>query len=145
MALQIPEITESIAALSVTGLTIRDVYDIPIKIDRPTLFPLDDFIAIEELVMDSFGSGDTAEMTFIYRLNYRLCYKPIGTGRNLEVVGDLVEMIAAILDAIIGIVNITGAVEIAPANNIRMGVVADPAGTSWFGCDFSFRVKEFIH
>jgi len=148
MALAIATVADSISKLSVTGLTIEDVDDMSVSIptQNPTLAPrADDYISNMELIYDSQGSGDVAQMTFRYDLNYRLYYKPVGSGIELEAFDGLVDMIALILDAVIGIVNLTGAVETIPTGTIRPGIVVAPDGTLHWGCDLSFRVMEFIN
>ena len=146
MGLAIATVADSISKLSITGLTIQDVDAMTIAINTSTnaiMAPVEGWITNFELVYDSQGSGDVAQKTVRYDLNYRLYYRPVGSNRDLLTVGGLVDMIVAILDAVVDIVNLTGAVEIMPTPNIRMGVVVAPDGSLHFGCDLGFRVMEF--
>ena len=144
MALAIATVADSISKLSVTGLTIEDVDNLSVFIaSPPVLAPMPDYITNFEIEYDSFGSGDTAQKTIRYDLNYRLYYAQVGSARKLAPFEGLVDMIAAILDAVIDVVNITGAIEIMPAGTIRPGIVLAPDGAQFFGCDFAFRVTEF--
>ena len=144
MGLALATVADSISKLSVSGLTIEDVDDMSISYNSPTLAPLDTYISNFELEYESQGSGDTALMTVHYDLTYRLHYKRIGSDRDLKAVDGLTDMVVAILDAVISIATLTGAIEILPSS-VRTGVVAAPDGTGWFGADFVFRVMEYYH
>ena len=146
MGLQLATVADSISKLSISGLVIEDVDDMHISYPdtTATLAPLDTFISNFELEYDSQGSGDMALMTVHYDLTYRLHYKRVGADRDLKAVDGLTDMVVAILDAVISISTLTGAVEILPMS-VKTGVVAAPDGTGWFGADFVFRVMEFYH
>jgi hypothetical protein len=149
MSLAITTITDSISKLSVSGLVIKDIDEIPVGVDarQPTLIPLPDFVTNFVMIRDSFGGGTTAKMTVSYTLGYRLLYKPVGAGRELEYYDNLVSMAGLIMDAILAIDTLTGLVDIEPEANgiINMGVVNDPAGNAFLGCDIRMRVKEFVN
>ena len=144
MALAIATVSDSISGLSVSGLTIEDVDNLSVFIaSPPVLAPMPDFITNFELIYDSFGSGATAQKTIRYDLNYRLYYAPVGSDRKLAPFEGMIDMIAAILDAVIDVVNLTGAIEIMPTGTIRPGIVLAPDGAQFFGCDLAFRITEF--
>jgi len=149
MALRVATISNSIAALSVSGLVLKDIDEIPAEVgDRtPILIPMPDYMTDFEMVRDSFGSGDTAKMTVQYTLNYRLCYIRAGAGRAnvLEYFDNMVSMCAAIMDAVLAIGVFTGAEDIVPVGIVNMGIVNDPADQPYYGCDLSFRVLEFVN
>jgi hypothetical protein len=117
------------------------------------MIPLPDFITNFGVDRDSYGGGSTALMTASYSVNYRLCYEPVGTNRNmsLKVYEGLTDMVGLILDAVIKIdvfnTSKTEVVDVMPAPGCvtNFGVVEDPSGKSFFGADFEFRVKEFIN
>lgn len=148
MSLQIATIANSISRLSVSGLTLLDVDEIPPVVDPrvSTLLPLPNYITDFEMVRDSFGSSD-AKMTVVYTLNYRLFYKPVGTGRitTIEGVSGLVEMVGLVLDAVLAIDTLDGAVDITPQDVTNMGIVNDPSDNQWHGCDIALRVTEFVN
>lgn len=149
MAIATATVTNSIEALTVTGLTIYDVDNIPSAVDvRQTaaLLPLPNFVTGMSVERDSFGA-DQAKMTVVYTLNYRLCYAPAGAGRNnvIEFYDGMVDMVAAIWDEVLAISTFAGAVNIFPTGVANMGVVLDPAGVGYFGCDLSFEVTEFVN
>ena len=149
MALAITTVTNSIAELSVSGLVIKDIDEVPEAVDprQPTLLPLPDFITGFELERDSYGGGSTAKMTVRYQLNYRLCYAPLGDGRTtvLEMQAGTVEMIGLILDAVLAVDTMTGNVDIQPSQVVGMGAVLDPSDNAFWGCDISFVVTEFVN
>ena len=149
MAIQIAAVANSIQALTVTGLTIYDVDNIPAAVDvRQTaaLVPLPDYIMDMEVVRDSFGA-DLAKMTLTYTLHYRLFYKLAGAGRSgvIEYYDGMVDMIAAIWDEILGINTFTGGVDMSPAGVSGIGVVMDAAQNEFLGGDLAFAVTEFVN
>lgn len=149
MALSLTTITNSISRLSVPGLTILDVDEIPAVVDMRTscMMPLPDFLTDFEMTRDSYGGGSTADMTVGYTLHYRLFYRPVGTGRivTIEAAAGLLEMVGKILDAVLAIDTIDGVEDITPQDVTNMGIVNDPSDNQWHGCDFSFRVMEFVN
>jgi hypothetical protein len=145
MAIQIAAVANSIQALTVTGLTIYDVDNIPAAVDvRQTaaLIPLPDYITDVEIVRDSFD----VKMTLTYTLHYRLFYKLAGAGRAgvIEYYDGMVDMIAAIWDAFLAIVTYTGGIDLMPVSVSGIGVVMDAAQNEFLGCDMAFQGKEFV-
>jgi hypothetical protein len=71
----------------------------------------------------------------------------VGAGRAnvLEYYDDLTAMIGLVLDAVLAIDTLTGLVDIMPLSVTNMGLVNDPADQAWYGCDFAFRVMEFVN
>lgn len=147
MALGLATVVSSIAALSVTGLSIKDMDEIPVGVEvaQPTLIPLPDFVTDWELETQSFGPGSSAKFDAFYTLNYRLCYVPVGAGQQLEYFDDMVSMFTAFFDAVIAASPVSGSIGLAPASVTNMGIVNDPAENSYYGCDISVRVMEFIN
>lgn len=149
MALAIATVITSIASLSVSGVTIKDDAAIPINAERlgAVLYPEPvDFISDIGLERDSYGGGSVAKMTFSYTLNYTFCYTPVGSGRyGLDQYSDLVNKIAAILDAIIAIDTIGGAVDIVPKRLSGVGPVPDPSGNMYLGCKIAVNIMEFVN
>jgi hypothetical protein len=148
MALAIATVANSIAALSVSGVTIKDVDEIPSAVDtrQPTILPKPDFVTGFVMERDSFGAG-SAKMTVRYVLNYRFCYKPVGAGRagQIEHYDGMVDKVALFWDAVLAINTLTGAVDIEPAGVAHMGLVNDPADNIFLGCDLAVNVTEFVN
>ena len=150
MSLSAATIADSISKLSVSGVTIKDVDQIPNEVtqyDVPVMFPEPlNFITDFEVIRDSFGADSLAKKTAAYTLNYTFCHSLVGSGRLLsDVYDDMVAKAELILDAIIANSTITGAVDIEPLNISNFGVVLDPAGHSFHGCQIQVRVMEFIN
>jgi hypothetical protein len=148
MALAIATVANSIAALSVSGVTIKDVDEIPSEVDTRSsmIIPLPNYATDWTFSRDSFGAG-SALQTVSYTLNYRLCYKLAGTGRvvTIEHYDGIIDKAALFLDAVMAIDTLTGAVDIVPYGITNMGIVNDPAEIEWLGCDLAVRVTEFVN
>ena len=149
MALQIAVITNSIAALSIAGVTIKDkdelkdgwdAFDCPLLCPRPT-----DFMTgfIEERV--SFGSGSTRQANISYVLAYRFFYAPVGTGDFLIIWSAMIDKAFAIVDAIIANDAIAGLIDLSHEDIVQSDVVEDAAGNQFIGCDIPIRVLEFVN
>ena len=147
MALAIATVVDNISKLSVSGLVIKDMDEIPGSVDarQPTLIPLPDFLTDYAMERDSFGGGSTAKMTVNYTLNYRLCYAPVGAGRPLEWFDNMVSMVGLIMDAVMAVDTLGGTVDIVPAGVRNMGIVNDPGDAGFYGCDLAFKVEEFVN
>lgn len=149
MALQIVTVTNSIGSLSVSGVKMLDLDEIPPSgaIRAPAMFPEPlNFITEFELERNSFGGGSQALFTVRYNLNYTFIYAPIGTGRTgLDLYDEVVSRAAAILDAVIAINTFSGGVNIEPVEVLEFGPVPDPAGNQFLGCRMAFRVTEFVN
>jgi hypothetical protein len=151
MALKLETITASISALVIPGVRILDLDKIPVALtarDTPCLFPEPvGFVSNFTARHDSFDSGPLAPKTVEYDITYTFCFAPLGADRafSLKAYADMVEQAFAIWDAILANDAITGAVDFQPKNNLYFGLVADPSGNKYHGCQFVFHVKEFVN
>lgn len=150
MSLQTSSIISGIAGLSVSGVTIRDLDEIPEAVpasDLPVLFP-EPGNPMSNLVVtrDTMGAG-LAKWTVTYNLTYTFCHHQPGEGYGLfDKYGDMVDKATAILDALIEAdLNANGAVELTVDNVLNFGPVLDPAGNQYHGCQFVLHVTEFIN
>lgn len=148
MALAVVTIANSIAALSVSGVTLKDLDEIPQAVlprDCPMIYPKPDgFLSGLVIEIDSFGST-SAKKTVRYNLSYMFLYCPVGTGRGLfDVYAGMVAKALAFLDALIANDALTGAIDIQPAGVLQFGPVPDPAGNLFHGCQVDLAVQEFI-
>jgi hypothetical protein len=147
MSLAVTTVCAYIAALNVPGLTIYDLSNIPVSGERimPCLFPnadnpLSNFVAERK----TFGGGSSVLADADYDLNYLFMFCELGAGRTgLDFLEAEVEMWQAIVDEIMEIDTITGAVDVWPVGNMTFGVYADPSGKQYHGCAITFHVKEF--
>ena len=150
MVLAIATICESIAALDVEGVKMRDLDEIPEEVlarECPVIFPRPDgFISSFAVERDSFGGGSTAKMTATYVLTYRFLQAPVASGRGLfEVYNKMVINAFAFLDAVIAVDVMSGLIDIQVNNTLNFGPVSDPAGNIFHGCDIELQVMEFIN
>ena len=150
MTLAISTICDSISSLSVSGLTIKDLNEIPEAItgrDCPVIYPKPDgFVTNFEMVRNSFGGGSTAKMTVTYDLTYRLLGAPLASGRGLfDSYSMMVEKVYAFIDAILMIDTMDGLIDIVPADATAFGPVSDPAGGMFHGAGVILYVMEFVN
>jgi hypothetical protein len=147
MTLAITTVFTSIASLTVAGVTIKDLGDIPPSGERitPILFP-DAEHPLSNYTDErmSYGGGSSALMDVDYDLNYIFLYSKIGGGRTgLDYLEGWMGKVQLIIDAVIGIDTINGAVDIRVSNVGDAITMTDPAGNNYLGCFFTFHVKEF--
>ena len=146
MTLAISTVCSSIADLHIVGVKICDLSNVPPAGKRilPILFP-DPDNPISNFTNErmSQGGGSSALEDVEYDLNYMFIYSELGAGRTgLDYLEKCVEQVQEILDAIIGIDTITGAVDIMPYP-FNIQVIQDPSGKNYIGCTLVFHVKEF--
>ena len=146
----IATITNSIAAVSVSGLTIKDIDEIPQSAnnrDCPLLVPdPDNFVTGFNANPDTFGAGSNRKWTVGYTLNYLLLYAVVGSGRTtvLEKYSGMVSMAFAFYDALFAVSDLTGSVDFEPGSVNRFDIVT-LAGASFHSCGVSLNVKEFVN
>lgn len=147
MTLAISTVIASIADLTVTGLSICDLTDIPVSALRltPIMIPIPgqevtEFTATRE----TFGGGSSALVDCDYDLNYYLLYCEAASGRTgLDYEQNRLEMVQAIWDAVLAIDTLTGAIDIWPKGGVNFVTLQDPSGNQFLGCQLVFHVKEF--
>ena len=154
MALSADTIASSIATLSVPGVTVLGLDEIPETVtgrDCPLMYPRPDgFMSNLRVERVSFGPASSAAKDVRYTLHYTFLLAPVGDGRGLfDVYADMVSYVLAILDAIIAddALNgtITGVIDITPQGVVRFGLVASPAGGHFHGAQLSFEVLEHVN
>ncbi len=146
MAIGWRTVMSSIAALSVSGVTIKDVDEVPEDVTGlgSIFMPLAAFITDFRVEPQSYGGGESALMDIYYTLNYRFYLAPVAAGRGfLSVLDLLVDKLALLLDALIAIGVITGAEGIRPVAISNYGTVFDPSDNQFWGCDIAIEILEF--
>lgn len=145
MALALTTITNSIAALTVTGLTIYDIDEIPEAAlrDVPCMYPEPvEFLTNFEAEMASFQG---CKWNVGYDMTYTLLYAPVGSGRGMELFSSTVALAFLVVDAVTAIQSVTGAVTLKFVSISTPGPITDPAGNSYFGVRITFRALEFVN
>lgn len=150
MALSFTTITNTIAALSVAGVTFKDIDEVPTSGDRVAIItPLDNFITNFSLDDMTLGAPSVREMTVTYTLNYRLLLVKIGAGRSnvIEAYNDLTTKIGLFLDAVLAMDDTTGVEDLVPSPSAvtNFGQVMAPDGEIYFGCDFHLDCTEHVN
>jgi len=139
-------ITNSIAALSVSGVTIKDIDEIPQsgRLITPVLFPRpNEFVTEFEPTFQSFGSNGTAKIDLGYNLHYVYLHAEAGTGIGaFDAYNGMITKLSAILVALLSNDALTGLVDQKPIIE-GMGVIEDPSGVEYWGIMFALRVLEF--
>lgn len=147
MSLKINTVADSISNLTVSGLSLKDIDEIPAKLegrDCPflTLDP-DNPVTFESLDFVTTG-GPNAKKDAHYTLNYLLVYGQVGKGRTnkLESISGMISMAQLIIEAVIGATAITGAVDwnasIGDAEVINWG------GVSFDSIQIRISITEFV-
>ena len=150
MALGIATILDSIKALSVSGVTIKEMSEVPEKLntrDCPCLFPKPTgFITDLTVTPQAFGDPGTRMYNVEYNLHYLYAHAQVGTDRRLATVIDAALVkIFLIVDAIIAADNLTGTVEFQAQNFDSFGPIVDPSGQTFVGCELTFHVTQFVN
>lgn len=139
-------ITDSIAALDIPNVTIKDVNEIPQTghLLGPVLFPQpNDFVTDFSQAFQSLGSNGDAKIDFSYTLHYVYLHCELGSGiGQLDAYASLITALAAILVAFASNDAITGLVDL-QTSNIRVGPIEDASANQYWGILFDLRVLEF--
>lgn len=149
MALQADTIATSIAALSVSGVTLKDLDEIPEEVsarDCPIVYPRPDgFMSGLAVARRSTGVGSAAEKDITYQLNYAYLHSAVGEGRGLfDVYQDMVQKFLAVLDALLADDALNGAIDIEPQGITQFGLMVDPSGNYFHGANVVLNVLEFL-
>ncbi len=143
----ISTVADSIAGLTISGITIKDIDQIPdtARMLTPLLIPQpNNFITDLSVSFETFGSNGGAKINTTYTLNYVFLFCEAGSGiKAFEAFGGLVSKLQDILVAINSNDAISGAVDIKIGTIGNIGVITDPAGVEFWGLEFSLRVLEY--
>ena len=150
MALTLETVTNSIAALVVTGVKMCDIDEIPSPADMdrtPHFYPEPGgFVNSLTVTRDSFGAPSCADKHVTYTLRYVFAYQPSGSERALKDQYPLMVGLALdILDALIANDDLTGAIDMTPSGAGGWGLVMAPDGRYFCGCIINLTVMEFIN
>lgn len=140
-------VASSIAGLTITGVTIKDLTAIPdsAKMLCPILIPQpNDYMTNVKVSFETFGSNTGAKLNMEYDLNYVYLHCEAGSGVNaFAPFSDLMTKLAAILVVIMSNDKVNGLVDLQLQNVGNVGVINDPAGNSYWGVLLSFHVLEY--
>ena len=147
LELSINTVTNSIAALSITGVTIRDVDEMPESVNArecPILYPEPDrFVRNMTVEPAAFGSGTGILVDAEYDLVYTFLYKKVGAGRGLySLYPSMLTLTQLIVNKIIVSDIITGCTELTFAGFENFGHLIDPSSQWFLGTQIILHVKE---
>jgi hypothetical protein len=150
MAIALTTITNSIAAVSVSGVAMKALSDIQVTVDsRAVIFqpePVEFMSNVAVTVAANQGSNGTSPSYNVeYDLKYALFYAPLGASRHLESFGEALAKALTVADAILTTLVYSGAVTIKLGGISTPGPIVDPAGNSFFGCYVTLHVLEFVN
>ena len=148
MTLSIVTIADSVSKLSVTGVTIKDLDEIPESannIDCPMVYPNPDgFVSNFDVERMAQGSGTSNVWDISYTLTYRFLHSEVGLGLGLfDVYDGMVDKLMDFVDKMLISDAVTGAVDLEVEDISTFGPVSDPSGKMFHGCDIMFRILEF--
>lgn len=140
-------VSASIASLSITGVTVKDVGAIPESVSTlvPIIIPRpNEFITSIEAVNQSFGSMGNQAQDFMYTLNYIFLYAPVGSGESaFTPYDDMLAKLIVVVNVILNNDVVSGLVDIQLESITGIGSIDDPAGNSYWGAFFGLRCLEF--
>ena len=140
-------VTNSIAALSITGVIVKDSDEITdslgmsgtaLLVPRP-----DNFLTGLSIVR---GELSGQKLTVRYTLNYQYFLSVIGGGLGgiFSVYQGMLTNIAKIIVAFSNDATLTGALDNGYPGFGRLGPIQDAAGNNYHGCEVSIPITQFL-
>lgn len=150
ISLGLETLITNIAALNISGVTIKDTDEIPEEVtsrNKQMLIPKPDgFLSGFNLVRASLSTGSGGQWDVPYSLTYRYLHSPAATGRGLfDLYPAFVAKVVLIINAIMENDGIAGVEDFKFRDIQNFGPVADPLGNIFHGCDLVFDVFELIN
>lgn len=147
-SLNLSNITNAIAALSISEVTVKDIDEIVGSwVPLPNvLYPNPNepgFITDFNIEFDSVLQGTDAPMTVSYTLNYRLLGTQVGDLSAFGVAySNVVSKLALIVASIISLPGPYSGRVTMILGAVSIGAKRDPAGNQFHGADFSVQIQE---
>ncbi len=139
-------VTNSIAALTITGVTIKDVDEIPesLVMSPSVLFPdTNGFITGIRVERDEM-TGQWNHLYYTLHYRYIYCSASGGLGGLFASYSGLITKLAAVLLAFASDATLTGAIDNEAPEVSELGIVEDPAGDRYFGFVISLNIKQLL-
>ena len=146
VACNVNTIASSIAELTVSGVTIKDITAIPDSAQMlcPIIIPQpNDYMNNVSMSFETFGSNGAAKMNLEYDLNYAFLFCEVGGVNSFAPFSGLMTKLAAVLVTILSNDTINGLVDMQLKSVGNVGVINDPAGVEYWGVLFSLHVLEY--
>jgi hypothetical protein len=140
-------VADSISKLSVSGVTIKDINEIPQSARGlcPVVLPQpSNFLSDVAATFQSFGSNGAARIDLSYTLTYVYLHCEAGSGvSQYDIYAGLITNLAAIIVAILSNDALTGLVDLKLGGVGSVGVIEDPSAVKYWGVIFTLNVLEF--
>ncbi len=147
ISLNLANIANSIAAISIFGVTVKDKDEIVANwTSLPNvLYPKPDgWITEFSLEYDTVLRGTNAPITVIYTLNYRFLGVQSGDLSIFPIAySSLIDKLILIINAMMAVDSpYSGKVEMELAGPVNIGPLSDPTGNMFFGADIALNIRE---
>jgi hypothetical protein len=143
----ISTVADSIAGLTLSGVTIKDIDQIPdaARMLCPLIIPNPaNFVTDVSISFETYGSNGGAKINTNYTLNYMFLFCEVSSGLGaFAAYSGLIAKLSAILVLINTNDAITGAVDVKINSIGNIGTITDPAGNDFWGLEFSLKVLEY--
>ena len=136
-------VTDSIAGLTITGVTVKDSDQIPQAIGSgfAVLCPRpDNFITGLSIRRDELSGQN---LTVRYTLNYQYFHVKIGASL-FSAYADMLAKLALIIKAFSNDATLSGALDNGYPTIGRVGPIQDAAGNTYHGCEVSMPITQFL-
>lgn len=146
MTFEIVTLANSIATLTISGVTVQDLDETRDAVDPrycPVLRPYPqagfELTALDDM---SFGSTSAAK-DLRYTLTYALFYAPVGEERGLHIILPAMwQTVSDIVSVLRDNDTLTGAVDVRPSSVRQAGTILDPANNEYHGALITLTVLE---
>lgn len=141
-------IADSIASISVSGVTIKDRDQIVANWEAQpnVLYPNPNdpgWITDFSIQYDTLLQGTNASMTIIYTLHYRFLGTLVGDMATFPTAySGVVDKLIAIINALIAVPDPYSGRVVMTVGDISIGPKEDPAGNQYHGADFALQIRE---
>jgi hypothetical protein len=144
-AINFVTVADSVSKLSISGVTCKDIDQITASRmgQAATLTPRPDgFITDIEITSDELTKQ---KLTLKYAMNFTYYHCPIGSTLNFADYTNMITNIAAIISAMVEDNTLAGALDTGTPTVSDIGMVLDPAGNFFHGCQISLSISQFIN
>lgn len=142
----IERVATAISGLSITGIKIYDLDEIPVNamMVTPCLFPDPaGFVSGINPQIETYGTAGNEKITLNYSLNYVYAHSPLGQNIQMNIWKPFIENTADILKVFLENDTVDGCQDLRVSETSSFGVVVDAAGNSYTGCVFTLNIQQY--
>ncbi len=139
-------VTNSIAALSVSGVSVKDADEIADSIGLGTaiLAPRPDDFITGLTITPAELTKQNLDVSYTLHYQYYHCKIAGGLGGMFGVYAAMLAKLALIIKAFANDATLSGAIDNGAPQIGKIGPVVDAAGNTYHGCEISMTVKQFL-